>query len=251
MIPVETNNDNYVFFIHDPETQATIVVDPGVADSVLAEADKMGWRITHIFVTHHHWDHVNGIEKIKAATGCRVIGHKKDAARIPGLDDGVRANEDILVGRLLAHVIGVDGHTIGHVAYYFPALSAVFTGDTLFSLGCGRMFEGTADVFWESLKLLRRLPDDTAIYCAHEYTLGNGKFAQSLDPTNPYLQARMKHAIALRQANMPTLPISMALEKMTNPFLRADDPEFAKFLGLENVPPEQVFAAMRAKKDNF
>lgn len=244
-------NDNYVYLVHDPETQATGVVDPAVVDPVLQALERRGWRLTHILNTHHHHDHTGGNLEIKERTGCSIIGARDDAARIPGIDEQVGGGDTVSLGNATAQVFDVPGHTSGHIAYWFPESDALFCGDTLFSLGCGRMFEGTPEVFWESLKRLRALPDSTRVYCAHEYTQANLRFSLSVDPDNPALRARGDEVNALRAAGRPTVPSVLGDEKKANPFLRADDPALAAALGMAGAAPARVFAEVRGRKDRF
>lgn len=244
-------SDNYVYLLHDTDSEATAVVDPAVAAPVLEAAEQRGWRITHILNTHHHPDHVGGNLEIKAATDCAIIGAANDTARLPGLTQKVSEGDSVSVGSLKAQVIEVPGHTTGHIAYWFAADHALFCGDTLFVLGCGRMFEGTPPMFWNSLAKLKALPDETRVYCAHEYSLANAKFALSVDPQNKALQEQAAEIESLRADNLPTVPSLLGREKAANPFLRADEPEFAATLGLGGATPEAVFKDVRTRKDNF
>jgi hydroxyacylglutathione hydrolase len=243
--------DNYVYLARDAETGDCAAVDPAVAGAVLRELDRLGWRLTHIFNTHHHHDHVGGNLELKRATGCTVVGSAEDAGRIPGIDVAVREGEQVTLGSHRARVIEVSGHTLGHIAYWFADAGVLFCGDTLFSLGCGRLFEGTAAQMWGSLEKLRALPDETLVYCAHEYTRSNAAFAVTVDPDNPALRRRVEQVRTLRAAGSPTVPSTMGEERAANPFLRADDANLQRALGLSGESPAVVFAEVRRRKDRF
>jgi hydroxyacylglutathione hydrolase len=242
--------DNYVYLLHDPATGATAAVDPAVSEPVLARLEQRGWRLSHILNTHHHHDHVGGNLQLKAATGCTIVGNRDDAARIPGIDVGVTEGDRLLLGSAAAEVIAVSGHTIGHVAYWFADDHALFCGDTLFSLGCGRLFEGTPAQMWASLRKLRALPDETAVYCAHEYTESNARFALAVDPGNAALKARASEVASLRTAGRPTVPSRLGVEKQANPFLRADEPALQAAVEASG-DAVAAFAAIRRRKDTF
>jgi hydroxyacylglutathione hydrolase len=243
--------DNYVYLVRDEETGACAAVDPAVAAPVLDALDRLGWRLTHILNTHHHHDHVGGNLELKRATGCVIVGNGADAARIPGIDVRIGDGEIFALGTCAAEVIGVSGHTIGHIAYWFADDDALFCGDTLFALGCGRLFEGTPDQMWRSLSRLRALPAATRVYCAHEYTEANAAFALSIEPANSALAERAEAVRARRRAGKPTVPSTIGEERRTNPFLRADDPDFARAAGLSGRDPIHVFAEIRKRKDQF
>ncbi|MGZ8287014.1 MAG: hydroxyacylglutathione hydrolase [Allosphingosinicella sp.] len=214
-------SDNYVWLVHEPGSGETAVIDPAVAEPVLAEAEARGWRITQIWNTHWHPDHTGGNEAIKAATGAFVTGPAAEAGRIPTLDRLVREGDRVALGAVEAEVLEVPAHTAGHIAFHLPSEEIVFVGDTLFAMGCGRLFEGTADQMHDNLQRLAALPPATRAYCAHEYTLSNGRFAVTVEPGNDALAARMVEVEAARAAGMPTVPTTIALERATNPFMRA------------------------------
>lgn len=248
-IPCRT--DNYVWLVHEPASGAVAVVDPADAEPVEARLATRGLRLTHILNTHHHGDHVGGNLALKARWKCTVVGPRADAARIPGIDVEVGDGDTYVLGKASAKVFDVPGHTRGHIAYWFSGAGALFCGDTLFALGCGRLFEGAPAQMWHSLGKLRALPDETQVYCAHEYTQSNARFAVSLEPGHAALGARAREIDAARARGEATVPSALGLEKRTNPFLRADDPALAAAMGMEGAAPEAVFAAVRAAKDRF
>jgi len=243
--------DNYAYLLHDAATGSTAVVDPSEASPVLAVARARGWRLTHVLSTHHHWDHTGGNLEIKRATDCMVIGPAYDQERIPGIDAGVEEADRFALGGAVAEILFIPGHTSGHIAYWFPDSAALFCGDTLFSLGCGRLFEGTPEQMWTSLGKLRRLPAETRVYCGHEYTQANARFAMSIEPLNPALLSRQRRVDELRTAGRATVPSTMGDERAANPFLRADSPSVAAAVGLAGADPVAVFAEVRRRKDNF
>ncbi len=242
--------DNYGFLLHDPATGETACIDTPEAPRILEEASARGWRITQIWNTHWHPDHAGGNEAVKAATGCTVIGPKGEAHRIAALDRTVGEGDTVKLGAITAAVLDTPGHTAGHIVYSIPQHGLVFVGDTLFALGCGRLFEGTPQQMWTSLRKLKVLPDDTAVYCAHEYTASNAAFALSVDGENPALQAYAAEVKAKRARNEPTVPTTIGAERAANPFLRADDPKLQAFVG---HPGDAVatFAEVRERKNNF
>lgn len=244
-------NDNYVWLVREPESGAVAVVDPAEAAPVERALQERGWRLTHILNTHHHGDHVGGNAALKAASGCTIVGPRADRERIPGIDVAVGDGEDYALGAERARVFDVPGHTRGHIAFWFPASEALFCGDTLFLLGCGRLFEGTPAQMWASLAKLKALPAATRIYCAHEYTQSNARFALSIDGGNAALAARARAIDAARARGEPTVPGTLAEELATNPFLRADRAEIAQAVGLAPGDAVAVFAAVRQAKDNF
>ena len=251
IVQVPVLQDNYVYLAHEPASGATAVIDPAVAPPVLEAARRRHWRITHILNTHNHGDHVGGNLAIQEATGCRIVGFAPDSHRIPGITDRIADGDRVRLGEAEAEVIFVPGHTSGHIAYFFREDRALFCGDTLFALGCGRLFEGTPQQMWPSLEKLRRLPDDTRVYCAHEYTLSNARFALTIEQDNEALAERSRQVKALRDRDTPTVPSLLGEEKATNPFLRADEASVARAVGLAGADPVVVFAEVRRRKDNF
>jgi hydroxyacylglutathione hydrolase len=244
-------SDNYGYLLHDPEAGLTAAIDTPDADAIVTELDRKGWRLTHIFNTHHHGDHAGGNLALKAATQCEIIGPGADAARIPGIDRGVGDGDTIEFGRYRIEVFDTPGHTRGHIVYLLRSERIAFVGDTLFSLGCGRLFEGTPAQMWDSLQKILAWPDDTMLYCAHEYTQANGRFALSVEPANAALSARLAEVAALRADDQPTVPTTLALEKQTNPFLRPDSEQLQQTIGLAGAPVVEVFARTRELKDSF
>jgi hydroxyacylglutathione hydrolase len=242
-------DDNYGVLLHDPESGATAAIDAPEAAPIEAALASTGWRLTDILVTHHHADHTGGIAALKEKHRCRVVAPHAEAARIPLVDERVRENDKVRVGNLEARVLETPGHTAGHIAYMFPADRLAFVGDTLFSIGCGRVIEGTPEMMWQSLLKLRALPDETRIYCGHEYTKANVRFARSIEPGNAALAAREKEVEKLVAAREPTIPSTIGEEKAANPFLRADVPEVAQSVGLAGKPAWQVFAEIRERKN--
>lgn len=242
-------DDNYGVLVHDPDTGSTASIDAPEVDAVRAALAEKGWRLTHILVTHHHHDHTGGVLELKGETGCTVIGPAKEADRIPGLDRGVGEGDTFALGSAQVHVIDTPGHTAGHVSYWIPAGATAFVGDTMFAMGCGRVFEGTYETMWASLSKLKRLPAATRIYCGHEYTAQNGRFGLAIEPGNAALEARMSEVEALRAAGKPTLPTRLDRELETNVFLRTRSPEIRSRLGLATAEDWQVFAALREKKN--
>lgn len=247
--------DNYIYLVSDVALGLAMVIDPGDADVVRRALQKKDIHLALILNTHHHSDHTGGNKKLQHDYGAPVIGPSKESSRIEGLSRGVEAGDFVTFSDLRGEIIETPGHTSGSLSYYFPALKALFCGDTLFSLGCGRLFEGTAADMWASLAKLRALPDDTQVYCGHEYTEKNAPFALMLDKKNEALQARVAEVNALRKKGQPTLPVSLGLEKKINPFLRVDQPDFQKMLeknGLAvDANPAAIFGSLRAAKDRF
>jgi hydroxyacylglutathione hydrolase len=242
-------SDNYGFLLHDPDSGETACIDTPDADEYLRQAEAKGWRITQIWNTHWHPDHAGGNEAIKAATGCSVTAPKADAPKIAAVDRTVGHGDTVSLGQWPAEVIDVGGHTLGHIAYHLPEATLAFVGDSLFALGCGRMFEGTPDQFWASLSRLKALPPDTTLYCAHEYTQANARFALHADPDNLELQLYAGEVENKRARGEPTVPMQLRRELATNPFLRADEENLRNRWGGGN--PAGTFARLRAAKDAF
>ena len=242
--------DNYVYLLREPKSGAVGAVDPSVAAPVLAALQQRGWKLTHVINTHHHPDHTGGNLELKAATGAIVVGPLADKGRIPGIDVAVGDGDTFKFGDEAATVFDVPGHTRGHIAYWFKDSAALFSGDTLFLMGCGRLFEGTPQQMWASLGKLKKLPPATRVYCGHEYTQANARFALTVEPKNAELIARAKHVDALRADGQSTVPGTLAEELATNPFLRADQAELQQAMGAPG-DPVATFAAIRTAKDNF
>lgn len=247
-IPVLT--DNYVYILHESIAQQTAVIDPAEAEPVLNLLHHKGWQLNYILNTHHHHDHTGANLELKQQTGCKIIGSLTDQHRIPGIDIAVNDGDQFNLGNETLQIIATPGHTAGHVCYYNREHSALFCGDTLFSLGCGRIFEGTSAQLWQSLTKLKSLPPDTQIYCAHEYTLNNARFALQIDPMNKDLQRRFEEIRLLRSEQRPTLPISLERELLTNPFLRTNHISTNK-TNNENASELEIFSYLRLLKDKF
>jgi hydroxyacylglutathione hydrolase len=245
-------SDNFGVLAHDPVTGATASLDAPEAAPVLAALKDKGWNLTDIWLTHHHPDHIGATAELKANfPRARVVGAKKDAARLPPLDLAVGEGDEPRLGQGGAIVFETPGHTLGHLAYYFPDDNVVVVGDTLFSLGCGRVMEGTMPMMHETLMRLADLPGETQVYCGHEYTEANGRFAVTVDPENNLLTERVREVAELRAKGKFTLPTTIALELETNPFLRAANPQLQKSLGLELADPVDVFTNLRERKNRF
>jgi hydroxyacylglutathione hydrolase len=237
IVRIAALSDNYIWLVHDPDSGETMVVDPAEADPVLAEAEKRGWTINAIWNTHWHPDHTGGNAAIKLATGAPVIAPAAEAARIPTADRLVAEGDIVMLGKHAATVLETPAHTAGHINYHFADDDAVFTGDTLFAMGCGRLFEGTAAQMYANLQRLAELPPETSVYCAHEYTLSNARYAQVAEPDNRAIADRLLEVEAMRERGEATVPTTIALERATNPFMRAQSVE--------------QFAERRASKDVF
>ena len=252
VVLVPALGDNYIYLLREPESGTVAVVDPGDADPVAAELDRRGWPLALIINTHHHGDHIAGNTELKRRFGAHVVGPRADASRIRDLDRGVAEGDTIQIGDQAGMVIETPGHTSGHIAVHFAESRALFCGDALFAMGCGRLFEGTPAQMWESLLKLRALPGETRIYCGHEYTQKNAQFALTMEPDNAALRSRAQQVDRLRAQGSPTIPSLLAEELETNPFLRADMPQLRQAVGLgEGADPVAVFAEVRAGRNRF
>ena len=244
-------SDNYAYLLHDAATGQTAAVDVPEAAPLIQALEAQGWSLTHILLTHHHYDHIDGVPDLLAHSPAQVIGAADDTHRLPPLDRAVAEGDTITIGNEAGQVIDVSGHTVGHIAFHFPDSSAVFTADSLMALGCGRLFEGTAPQMWDSLSKLAALPPQTIVHSGHEYTKANAKFALTIDPGNPALISRAQAITAAHAKGVPTVPSLLSDELATNPFLRAADPAIRAHLGMEQAPDNAVFAEIRTRKDNF
>lgn len=242
-------SDNYGVLVHDPATGQTVSIDAPKADAVLAALRATGWQLTAIFTTHHHADHTDGNLAVKAATGAEIIGPKAEADAIPGIDRTVAEGDTLAIGAFEVHVLETPGHTRGHISFHIPAAKLAFVGDTVFAMGCGRILEGTPDMMWASLQKIMGLPGDSMLYCGHEYTLSNAKFALTIEPDNGALKERLVEVERLRAAGQPTLPTRLDRELATNPFLRPASPSIRRTLGMITATDAAVFAEVRARKN--
>lgn len=242
-------SDNFGYLIHDPVTKATASIDAPEASPIIKALQREGWTLTDILVTHHHQDHVGGIAELKDKYNCRVVAPYDKGTAIPLVDERVKEGAIVTIGNLTARVLETPGHTLDHISYVFDADHALFCADTLFSIGCGRVFEGTYPMMWDSLLKLRALPNDTRVYCGHEYTTSNVKFALGIEPNNPALKARAEQVTKQRAANQPTVPTLIRDEKEANVFLRADIPSVAVAVGLAGKSPAEVFGELRERKN--
>ncbi len=242
-------SDNFGYLIHDPATKATASIDAPEAGPIIKALEKEGWTLTDILVTHHHADHVGGIAELKTKYKCRVVAPDDKKVAIAQVDHRVKEGSTVKVGNLTARVLETPGHTLDHISYVFDAERALFCADTLFSIGCGRVFEGTYPMMWESLLKLRALPNDMRVYCGHEYTASNVKFALGIEPNNPALKVRAEEVAKLRADNKPTIPTLIRDEKEANVFLRADVPSVAAAVGLEGKSAADVFGELRERKN--
>jgi hydroxyacylglutathione hydrolase len=241
--------DNYGVLIHDAATGITASVDAPETMAVRRALKQTGWKLTHILTTHHHGDHTAGNDDLKAETGCTIIGPRAEAAKVPGIDKAVGQDDTFKLGSFEVRVLDTPGHTAGHITYYIPEAKVAFAGDTLFALGCGRVFEGNAQTMWNSLQKIAALPADTRVYCGHEYTASNARFALTIEPDNAALQARVAEIEKLRAAGMPTIPTRIDLELATNPFLRPQMAAIRQRLGMPAAQDWEVFGEIRERKN--
>ena len=251
LVTIPCREDNYAFLLHDTATGQTALADAPEAAPILAELKLRDWRLSHLLITHHHYDHVDGVEELREAFAPQVIGAEADAHRLPQLDLAVSDGDRFDFAGHEVQVMDVSGHTVGHVAFHIPAAQAVFTGDSLMALGCGRLFEGSAPQMWESLSKLAALPPETQVCSGHEYTAANAAFAVTIEPDNAALAQRQADIAEARAAGLPTVPSALSLELATNPFLRAHLPEVKSAIGMEGAADAEVFAEIRKRKDNF
>jgi hydroxyacylglutathione hydrolase len=249
--PIPCLTDNYAYLLYDPKDRLCAVVDPSEPEPVMRALARRGLNLTHILNTHHHFDHTGGNVPLKKEFDAIVVGPEKDRERIPALDIGVSETAPWQFGSHKGRILEIPAHTRAHIAFVFEDERIAFTGDTLFAMGCGRLFEGTPQMMWSSLSKLMQLPDEMQIYCGHEYTLSNGRFALTIEPNNPNLQARVREVEQLRTQSQPTIPSTMGLEKTTNPFLRPDSIEIRRTLGMEDADDVSVFGEIRRRKDVF
>ncbi len=242
-------SDNFGYLIHDPVSKATASIDAPEAGPIVKALQREGWTLTDILLTHHHADHVGGVAELKAKYNCRVVAPHDQTAKYSDADERVKEGDTVRVGNLSARVLETPGHTLDHISYVFDSENAAFVADTLFSIGCGRVFEGTYPMMWQSLLKLRALPDATRVYCGHEYTQSNVKFALGIDKDNAALKTRADQVMKLRAANQPTVPTTIGEEKETNIFLRADKPSVAAAIGLSGKSAVDVFGELRERKN--
>jgi hydroxyacylglutathione hydrolase len=244
-------SDNYAFLARDHDTGTTVLVDVPDSAPILATLEQTGWTLDTVILTHHHPDHVQGLSDLLAAHPATVVGAQADAHRLPPLDRALTEGDSLTIGSQIGTVIDVSGHTVGHIAVHFPDAKVLFTADSLMALGCGRLFEGTPDMMWQSLSKLKSLPDDTLVYSGHEYTQSNARFAVTIEPDNHDLATRVADIDAARSAGKATVPSLLQLEKATNPFLRAHLPQVKAALGMPQATDTAVFTEIRHRKDVF
>ena len=249
IITIPCLQDNYAYLVKGPESLC--LIDAPEAAPILAEIKRRGWKLDTLLITHHHHDHVGGVEDLRAEYGCQVVGPAAEQDKLPPLDRALEEGDTVGDGDMRAEVIAVPGHTLGHIAFYFPQGGAVFTADSLMAIGCGRVFEGTPAMMWESLSKLAALPPETMVYSGHDYTLANAKFARTIEPGNTDLIARIDRTVSMRVQKQPTAQAPLSEELATNPFLRAGEPHIKQALGMADAPDAEVFAEIRSRKDRF
>lgn len=251
ILPIPALSDNYIYLLQDSISGETAVIDPAIAEPVLEVLAKKAWQLNYIFNTHHHDDHIDGNRQLKQHTGCKLVAAAADRQRISNIDIEVADGDQIFLGQQAIQIISTPGHTLGHLVYYHADNHALFCGDTLFSMGCGRLFEGSAEQMWQSLQRLKALPTETRVYCAHEYTEANARFALSVEDDNPQLHQRYQDVVELRRRNLSTLPSTIAQELATNPFLREDSASIQRNIDMTEKAPAEIFAKLRSMKDQF
>lgn len=251
LVTIPCLKDNYAYLLHDAASGETTLIDAPEAGPILAELKARRWRLDQILLTHHHWDHIDGVSEIVEATSAEILGAAADAHRLPPLTRALVEADTVKIGRELGYVIEVSGHTVGHIAFYFPVSGLAFTADSLMAGGCGRLFEGTPAQMWDSLSKLRQLPPETLICSGHEYTTANLRFAATIEPENAALIARITRVNKARAENRATVPSRLSGELATNPFLRAGEPHIKAALGMADASDAEVFAEIRARKDKF
>jgi hydroxyacylglutathione hydrolase len=251
LLTIPCLTDNYAYLIHNTATGETALVDVPEAAPIIAALSDKGWTLTAILITHHHPDHIQGVPDMVAATGAKVIGATADVHRLPPLDTAVAEGDTLTICGEACHIIDVSGHSIGHIAFHFPASNLVFTADSLMALGCGKLFEGPPAMAYASLLKLAALPGDPLVCSGHEYTASNARFAATLEQDNPALTSRISDVTAKREKGLPTVPSRLSLELATNPYLRAHLPSLKTAVGLPTGTDTEVFAEIRARKDRF
>lgn len=251
IVTVPCLSDNYAYLLRDAATGKVGLVDAPEAAPIEAALKERGWGLDTILITHHHPDHIDGVDRLRGAFGSQVVGAAADRHRLPALDLALAPGDELALGESVATVIDVPGHTVGHIAFHFPEAKALFSADSLMVMGCGRLFEGTPEQMWQSLSTMAALPGDTMVYSGHEYTESNARFALSVDADNEKLKARAGEIAEARKAGKPTVPARLDLERATNPFLRSADADFKAGLGLTDASDAQVFAEVRRRKDAF
>lgn len=251
VVQVPILKDNYVYVLHEPQTGQTAVVDPGRAAPVIDALHEHGWTLDWILNTHHHWDHTDGNLELKHHFNCRIAGPAAEAARIPGLTDPLHPGDVFRFGATEAHILDLGGHTLGQIGYWFTQDMNLFSGDAIFAMGCGRLFEGDAKMGWQTMQRIRALPPATRVHCTHEYSRTNARFALTIDNSNNALIKRALLVEKMRDKNLATVPYPLSDDLVTNPFLRCDSPDIMEIIGFPHASPEQVFGELRRMKDVF